>query len=63
VPATTVIKAEDVTAAPVRAAIRQLHDQALATGQLAEPSGVDVSPGKTVAVRGGRVALEQVSAR
>jgi uncharacterized membrane protein YdfJ with MMPL/SSD domain len=50
VPATTVIKAKDVTAAPVRAAIRQLHDQALATGQLSEPSAVDVSPDKTVAV-------------
>ena len=50
VPATTVIKAEDVTAAPVRAAIQQLHDRALATGQLSEPSAVDVSPDKTVAV-------------
>jgi uncharacterized membrane protein YdfJ with MMPL/SSD domain len=50
VPATTVIKARDVTAAPVQAAIQQLHDQALATGQLSEPSAVDVSPDKTVAV-------------
>ena len=50
VPAMTVIKADDVTAAPVRAAIEQLHDQALATGQLSEPSGVEVSPDKTVAV-------------
>ncbi|MET0852669.1 MAG: MMPL family transporter, partial [Candidatus Rokuibacteriota bacterium] len=50
VPATTVIKAEDVTAAPVQAAIRQLHDRALATGQLSEPSAVDISPDKTVAV-------------
>jgi len=50
VPATTVIKAKDVTAPPVQAAIQQLHDQALATGQLSEPSGVDVSPDKTVAV-------------
>ena len=50
VPATTVIKAEDVTAAPVEAAIRQLHDRALATGELSEPSTVDVSPDKTVAV-------------
>ena len=38
VPALTVIKAKDVTAAPVQAAIQQLHDQALATGQLSEPS-------------------------
>jgi RND superfamily putative drug exporter len=50
VPAMTVIKADDVTAAPVRAAIEQLHDRALATGQLSEPSGVEVSPDKTVAV-------------
>ena len=50
VPATTVIKAEDVTAAPVQAAIGQLHDQALATGQLSEPFSVEISPDKTVAV-------------
>ena len=50
VPAATVIKAKDVTAAPVQAAIQQLHDQALATGELSEPSAVDVSPDKTVAV-------------
>jgi uncharacterized membrane protein YdfJ with MMPL/SSD domain len=45
-----VIKADDVTAAPVQAAIKQLHDRALATGQLSEPSGVEISPDKTVAV-------------
>jgi uncharacterized membrane protein YdfJ with MMPL/SSD domain len=50
VPATTVIKAQDVTAAPVQAAIEQLHDRALATGQLTEPSSVEISPDKTVAV-------------
>ena len=50
VPATTVIKAKDVTAAPVKAAIAQLHDQALATGRLSEPSGIEISPDKTVAV-------------
>jgi uncharacterized membrane protein YdfJ with MMPL/SSD domain len=49
-PATVVIKAGDVTAAPVRAAIEQLHDRALATGQLSEPSHVEISPDKTVAV-------------
>jgi RND superfamily putative drug exporter len=49
VPATTVIKADDVTAAPVQAAIRQLHDRALATGQLSEPWHVEISPDKTVA--------------
>jgi uncharacterized membrane protein YdfJ with MMPL/SSD domain len=50
IPATTVIKAADVTTAPVKAAIEQLHDRALASGQLSEPSGVEVSPDKTVAV-------------
>jgi RND superfamily putative drug exporter len=50
VPATTVVKAADVTAAPVQAAIEQLHDRALATGQLTEPSRVEISPDKTVAV-------------
>jgi uncharacterized membrane protein YdfJ with MMPL/SSD domain len=52
VPATTVIKAKDVTAAPVQAAIKQLHDRALATGELSEPFNVEVSPDKTVAVVG-----------
>ena len=50
VPATTVIKAADVTAAPVQAAIEQLRARALATGQLSEPFSVEVSPDKTVAV-------------
>ena len=50
IPATTVIKAEDVTAAPVQAAIRQLRNRALATGELSEPSRVEISPDKTVAV-------------
>jgi uncharacterized membrane protein YdfJ with MMPL/SSD domain len=50
VPATTVIKAADVTAAPVQAAIAQLHDRALATGRLSEPWHVEISPDKTVAV-------------
>ena len=50
VPAMTVIKAEDVTAAPVQAAIEQLHERAIASGQLSEPSRVEISPDKTVAV-------------
>jgi uncharacterized membrane protein YdfJ with MMPL/SSD domain len=50
VPAMTVIKADDVTAGPVQAAIEQLHDRALATGRLSEPSRVEISPDKTVAV-------------
>jgi RND superfamily putative drug exporter len=50
VPAATLIKAKDVTAAPVRSAIRRLHDRALATGQLSDPSHVEISPDRTVAV-------------
>jgi uncharacterized membrane protein YdfJ with MMPL/SSD domain len=50
VPATVVVKADDVTAAPVQAAIEQLHDRALATGRLSEPSRVEISPDKSVAV-------------
>jgi uncharacterized membrane protein YdfJ with MMPL/SSD domain len=49
-PATVVVKAEDVTAPEVQTAIEQLHDQAIATGQLSEPSGVEINPAKTVAV-------------
>ncbi|HEX6023563.1 MAG TPA: hypothetical protein VFZ00_16345 [Solirubrobacter sp.] len=48
--AVTVIKTADVTAAPVQAAIQRLHDRALASGELSEPSAVDISPDKTVAV-------------
>jgi uncharacterized membrane protein YdfJ with MMPL/SSD domain len=50
VPANVIVKAKDVTAPEVQAAIQQLHDEALATGELSEPSGVDISPDKTVAV-------------
>jgi uncharacterized membrane protein YdfJ with MMPL/SSD domain len=50
VPATTVIRAEDVTTPEVQAAIRELHDQAIATGRLSEPSSVEISPDKTVAI-------------
>ncbi len=52
VQAATVIKASDVTAPEVQTAIRQLHDKAIATGELSEPSGVEVSPDKTVAILG-----------
>jgi RND superfamily putative drug exporter len=48
----TVIKAKDVTTPEVKAAIAQLHDKAIATGQLSEPSGIEISPDKTVAVVG-----------
>jgi RND superfamily putative drug exporter len=47
-----VIKAADVTTPEVRAAITQLHDKAIASGALSEPSGVEISPDRTVAVVG-----------
>jgi uncharacterized membrane protein YdfJ with MMPL/SSD domain len=50
VPATTVIKAEDVTTPEIKAAIAQLQEQAIATGRLHEPTFVVISPDKTVAV-------------
>ena len=50
VPALTVIKAQDVTSPPVAAAIQDLHDRAIATGRLSEPSGVEISPDRTVAI-------------
>jgi RND superfamily putative drug exporter len=50
VPATVVVKAKDVTTPAVQSAIKQLHDQAIATGQLSEPSNVDINPAKTVAM-------------
>src|SRR5215217_3223413 len=50
VPANVVVKAKDVTAPQVQSAIKALHDKAIATGELSEPSGVEVNPAKTVAV-------------
>jgi RND superfamily putative drug exporter len=50
VAANVVVKAKDVTTPEVKQAIQDLHDEAIATGQLSEPSNVDVNPDKTVAV-------------
>jgi uncharacterized membrane protein YdfJ with MMPL/SSD domain len=50
VPANVVIKAKDVTAPEVQAGIQKLHDEAIATGKLSEPSNVDISPDKSVAI-------------
>jgi uncharacterized membrane protein YdfJ with MMPL/SSD domain len=50
VPATVVVKADDVTAPEVRSAIEALRDQAIATGRLSEPSAIEISPDKTVAI-------------
>jgi uncharacterized membrane protein YdfJ with MMPL/SSD domain len=52
IPATTVIKAKDVTTPEVQAAIGQLRDRAIATGALSAPSSLEISPDKTVAVLG-----------
>jgi uncharacterized membrane protein YdfJ with MMPL/SSD domain len=48
--ANVVVKAKDVTTPEVKTAIKQLHDEAIATGELSEPSSVDINPAKTVAV-------------
>ena len=48
-PASVVIKAKDVTTPEVKTAIEDLHDKAIATGQLSEPSNVEINPDKTVA--------------
>jgi RND superfamily putative drug exporter len=49
-PASVAIKAKDVTTPEVQHAIKQLHDKAIATGQLSEPSNVEISPDKSTAV-------------
>jgi uncharacterized membrane protein YdfJ with MMPL/SSD domain len=48
--ANVVVKAKDVTTPEVRQAIQDLHDEAIATGELSDPSGVEINPDKTVAV-------------
>ena len=48
-PAVVVVKADDVTAPAVARAIDALHDRAIASGQLTEPSNVQISPDRTVA--------------
>ena len=50
VAANVVVKAKDVTSPEVQHAIGDLHDEAIASGQLSDPSSVEVSPDKTVAV-------------
>ena len=50
VPAVAVIKAKDVTAPDVQAGIADLKEQALATGKLHEPTSIEISPDKTVAM-------------
>ena len=43
-PASVVVKAKDVTTPEVQTAIKQLHDKAIASGELSEPSSVDDQP-------------------
>ena len=50
VAASVVVKAKDVTTPEVKSAIQQLQDQAIATGELSEPTHVEVNPDKSVAV-------------
>lgn len=49
-PARVVVAADDVTAAPVTAAIDRFRAAALATGQMHEPISVSVSPDRKVAI-------------
>jgi len=49
VPAVVVVKARDVTVPPVRAALRRLHDRAIWSGRLMEPSELQISPDHHVA--------------
>jgi RND superfamily putative drug exporter len=48
-PANVVVKAPDVTAPAMQAAIQQLKERARATGRMYEPITVDVNPDRTVA--------------
>ena len=50
VPAEVVVKADDVTSPEARAAIDRLQRDAVASGELNEPTSVKVNPDKTVAV-------------
>jgi uncharacterized membrane protein YdfJ with MMPL/SSD domain len=49
-PATIAVKARDVTAPRVRAAIERLQERALASGAARKPIDVEVNPAQTVAV-------------
>jgi uncharacterized membrane protein YdfJ with MMPL/SSD domain len=49
-PATVAIKAKDVTTPEVQNAIKDLQQKAIASGQLSEPTSVEVNPDKTVAM-------------
>jgi uncharacterized membrane protein YdfJ with MMPL/SSD domain len=49
-PASVAIKAKDVTTPEVKAAIADLQETAIASGELSEPTSVTVNPDKTVAV-------------
>jgi RND superfamily putative drug exporter len=50
IPAQVVVRAGDVTAAPVRDAIARLERAAVATGSMAQPVDVTVNPARTLAI-------------
>jgi RND superfamily putative drug exporter len=49
-PAIVAVQADDVTTPEIQAAVKQMGDKALATGQMSEPITTDISPDKTVEV-------------
>jgi len=49
-PAQVVVRADDVTAPAVQAGIERLREQAVATGRMSEPIGVDVNPARDLAI-------------
>jgi uncharacterized membrane protein YdfJ with MMPL/SSD domain len=49
-PAIVAVQADDVTKPEVQAAVKQMSDKALASGQMSEPITTDISPDKTVEV-------------
>jgi uncharacterized membrane protein YdfJ with MMPL/SSD domain len=49
-PAIVAVQADDVTKPEIQAAVKQMSDKALASGQMSEPITTDISPDKTVEV-------------
>jgi uncharacterized membrane protein YdfJ with MMPL/SSD domain len=49
-PATVVVKADDVTAPKIQSEIKAMTDKAIATGQMSGPISTTVSPNKTVEI-------------
>jgi uncharacterized membrane protein YdfJ with MMPL/SSD domain len=49
-PAIVAVQADDVTKPEIQAAVKQMSEKALATGQMSQPVTTDISPDKTVEV-------------